>query len=557
MGWEKKNFFFFRIFLFFFSNCSSNQIYPDSNQYSLKPFDARLCKKLFRHQHDQRKFVLSALTHQNEGDVARLLASDDGRERVRELLSTSYTLNAGDSSQRFSFQRVAVPLCSMMSHVVRASCSSDGKALLNVFDRNETFVDDYIDHVRQLVARPNLLHDDGHRADKTSFEVASVLDTIEPLVGILLETLTTLTNSRADAKWTGVVETLREAVDELYEDSKQWKTTCGNVQRCWNLLKSVREQQEAEARALAAQQLHQDQVMAERLQIGVDIPLENEPLPGELRDDGPRHDNDKKLFRAIRVLPTREEVVSPIKPYLPRQKHPENASPFIAESVDRHLDVQFRLMREDMLAPVRRGVRAFVEQRPLCRLRRDEVSFTFNDESRSGDRVICSLYRNTTVTGKSCVLFLKKYIFIFYFIYLRLFFFFKRFHSRHEIGFVRQHQVRSTSVAQNSETIGAQSVLGERPRQPRATVRLASRVGVQRAVRPEIRRSKTHSTQQKHSRKQWKRGGCATIVDGAWHSNVARSRRSRPAQRLLQVAANSTDGFGRHCDTIEFDWLAA
>jgi len=71
--------------------------------------------------------------------------------------------------------------------------------------------------------------------------------------------------------------------------------------------------------------------------------------PGTLRDGGtPRHDNDFTDIRDIRIAPTHEELLCPLPPYLPvflpmaPHHHPVN-------SMQRHLDIQFRLLREEMM----------------------------------------------------------------------------------------------------------------------------------------------------------------------------------------------------------------
>lgn len=70
--------------------------------------------------------------------------------------------------------------------------------------------------------------------------------------------------------------------------------------------------------------------------------------PGSLRDGGSRHDNDSTDILDIRIAPTHEELLCPIAPYLPvclpiAPHHlPEN-------SMQRLLDIQFRLLREEMM----------------------------------------------------------------------------------------------------------------------------------------------------------------------------------------------------------------
>jgi len=69
--------------------------------------------------------------------------------------------------------------------------------------------------------------------------------------------------------------------------------------------------------------------------------------PGVIRGDGPRHDNDFVDVRDIRIAPTHEELMSRILPFLPANFFgaPHPAPP---ESMQRLLDIQFRLLREEL-----------------------------------------------------------------------------------------------------------------------------------------------------------------------------------------------------------------
>lgn len=69
--------------------------------------------------------------------------------------------------------------------------------------------------------------------------------------------------------------------------------------------------------------------------------------PGRLRVAGPRHDNDSEYIQDIRIALTSDELLCDAAPYLP---------PFDADaphhlpidSMERHLDIQFRLLREEL-----------------------------------------------------------------------------------------------------------------------------------------------------------------------------------------------------------------
>ncbi len=70
--------------------------------------------------------------------------------------------------------------------------------------------------------------------------------------------------------------------------------------------------------------------------------------PGELRPDGVRHDNDFVAIEQIRIAPTHSELFSPVAPYMPVFS-PEAPHHLPAESMERHLDIQFRLLREELM----------------------------------------------------------------------------------------------------------------------------------------------------------------------------------------------------------------
>ncbi|KAJ1300333.1 hypothetical protein OPQ81_005154 [Rhizoctonia solani] len=74
--------------------------------------------------------------------------------------------------------------------------------------------------------------------------------------------------------------------------------------------------------------------------------------PGERREKGPRHDNDKVSISDIRVAPTNNELVCQDDPFLPGN-FAEAPHVYDSKSVERLVDIQFRLLREELIAPIR------------------------------------------------------------------------------------------------------------------------------------------------------------------------------------------------------------
>ncbi|RDX40863.1 hypothetical protein OH76DRAFT_1412593 [Lentinus brumalis] len=79
--------------------------------------------------------------------------------------------------------------------------------------------------------------------------------------------------------------------------------------------------------------------------------------PGERRPAGPRHDNDFEEIRSIRIAPTHEELFSPVAPYMPVFS-PEAPHHLPLGSMERHLDIQFRLLREELISTTRSSLTA-------------------------------------------------------------------------------------------------------------------------------------------------------------------------------------------------------
>ncbi|KAF6760156.1 hypothetical protein DFP72DRAFT_1063222 [Ephemerocybe angulata] len=77
--------------------------------------------------------------------------------------------------------------------------------------------------------------------------------------------------------------------------------------------------------------------------------------PGALRRAGPRHDNDHEDIHDIRIAPTEQELICSHAPYLPANffEAPHHGP---RESMERLLDIQYRLFREEGSAPLRTSI---------------------------------------------------------------------------------------------------------------------------------------------------------------------------------------------------------
>jgi hypothetical protein len=358
-----------------------------------------MVEKEFRNQHDMRKLVLSALCKDDKDAVVAALGEDVGIARIRELMQQRFRLDAGNRADRVSFQRVAVPLCALLSNGDVANCTrtTAARKLYVAADSVARFLPDYLAICEELLANNERLLDHV-AADRTAYDPSSIGDVVEPLVGVVLQILAVLTDAPADEKWPPFLQRLSVVIAGLQCPEKQLRTIKSQFQRADSLVQRVLNEREARQIARAVFEDNENLRVAQSIAQEVEVPREVQPPPGELRDGGPRHDNDRVNFREIRVLPTAEEVLSRADSYLPLQRvgQPELASPFVASPVDRHLDVQFRLLREDMLAPVRRAVHAFIDSRPLVHASAHECHFA---RDVGQDRVSCAMFRNLAIAS--------------------------------------------------------------------------------------------------------------------------------------------------------------
>lgn len=101
--------------------------------------------------------------------------------------------------------------------------------------------------------------------------------------------------------------------------------------------------------------------------------------PGVLCSTGSRHDNDVAEIKNIRIAPTRNELICRAKPFLPANFY-DAPHHLPQESMERLLDIQFRLLREELtyvsfIVTNFQAVRVFITRAPL----RASVNLVRND----------------------------------------------------------------------------------------------------------------------------------------------------------------------------------
>ncbi|CAE6473604.1 unnamed protein product [Rhizoctonia solani] len=129
--------------------------------------------------------------------------------------------------------------------------------------------------------------------------------------------------------------------------------------------------------------------------------------PGELRVKGPRHDNDHLLIENIRIAPTHQELLCEIVPYLP-PNFPGAPHFFEEASTQRLLDIQFRLLREELIAPIRMAIQFIVsdiqsppESETKTRLSQilEAKGGRYSAQANNQDSVIFSVFTGVSFEG--------------------------------------------------------------------------------------------------------------------------------------------------------------
>ncbi|SPQ99174.1 unnamed protein product (mitochondrion) [Plasmodiophora brassicae] len=116
-----------------------------------------------------------------------------------------------------------------------------------------------------------------------------------------------------------------------------------------------------------------------------------------------RHDNDHVQIGEIRVIPTMDEIVCPVPPALPGNFQLDPKAHWLPSGPARLLDTHFRLLREDMLASMRRGIQAFLAEaqdpETAARVKTGRFRAAVQAGSRPQPDIDVFVYANACIVG--------------------------------------------------------------------------------------------------------------------------------------------------------------
>ncbi|KAI9456882.1 hypothetical protein HD554DRAFT_1839076 [Boletus coccyginus] len=362
----------------FFSLDSSSSLSPSEAHNVLKRFLSDNFK--FKSTFEVYAFLkpLNSATASNAGWtqedgqlLLQTMASQNGLQRlINIMLWPQVSTHAGNSREVLSFQRGILPILRYLSSdfVVKSTLVTSVNTLFTEVLQNLKELADTIEKSMAIVMTNRSFRDVGFGTNHPQLgaqvlaSIAGVLDEclvrFKNAVAMYPRLVTLVTNLRLwFDQWTTGIFSSPPTFDNPFQgiEIPVRDLLVNSLREKVNRLESiVNRELGKETRSDSRRNVlgGQDRTSNEGLVAALHSTYDP---PGDLRPDGPRHDNDFVDIHNIRVAPTHEELMCRVQPFLPASLF-DAPHPAPAESMQRLLDGQFRLLREELTAPLRGAV---------------------------------------------------------------------------------------------------------------------------------------------------------------------------------------------------------
>ncbi|KAG8720713.1 hypothetical protein FRC09_009099 [Ceratobasidium sp. 395] len=319
----------------------------------------------FNTTHQVYRFVSLLCTASSRNSAWTL---EEGQNHLYELVRGNGILRLGDAirfpaetDKPWSFQQGYIPILTYLSSdwVTKSRINTEVNALYGLVHNEFQVIRRTIEtHMARLIAARSFSEGNGRPlSGKQVFKVIFVT---------LFEYLTRFKDATIKHL------DLRDTVEQIARWFEEWATALKSTLRfndeCTTydedkmqlVISNIRADKERVLRIVQRERVllvhHEERPTRQRVTIeGLIASLQRNcdyDGPGERREKGPRHDNDKVAISDIRVAPTNEELVCQDDPFLPGN-FAEAPHFYDSQSVERLVDVQFRLLREELIAPIR------------------------------------------------------------------------------------------------------------------------------------------------------------------------------------------------------------
>ncbi|KAF8867865.1 P-loop containing nucleoside triphosphate hydrolase protein [Gymnopilus junonius] len=298
------------------------------------------------------------------------LTSTNGSLRIADIVNwPAVSMKAGQSREILSFQKGFLPLLRYMSSefVVKSTLMTQANHLYTIVLQNlDRFSDAIESSLEQAIKAQSFKDPTAPVSEPTDAQVFA------SIAGVLHEFLVRFKNVVANhprlaqlvkivnqrfGEWHSAISANPAAFGNSFKDLQPTvrDLLVGSMKEKIDRIASILEREEDKVNRKGRKDRkvtpsfvdHQDALVA-----ALQTTYEG---PGHLREEGPRHDNDLEDIYEIRIAPTNGELMSRLPPFLPGNffAAPHPAPP---SSMQRLLDIQFRLLREELIAPLRKAV---------------------------------------------------------------------------------------------------------------------------------------------------------------------------------------------------------
>ncbi|GEM12803.1 P-loop containing nucleoside triphosphate hydrolase protein [Rhodotorula toruloides] len=359
--------------------------------------------------------------HDASDILAEIGPAKPGVARLAEIVNKPFSTMARAWPHKLPFQRgFLVFAMYLTSDIVNNShLVMNVNAMYAVLHANLAWVPATIECIKDLMARKKVA-EAGARDSCANFEPDNFLQVFLPLAHLLHEYLSRFNDAvikcpQTEELISTLIDCFNQYSDNLLsakpifvdplskQDVSRRRFALENVKRYLDLLPRIAERTQARPFPQAAVSTSLGQTLPPGV---LSMLFEYMQMPGELRPEGPRHDNDFSDFRDIAILPTHAELTSTAPPFVPANL-PE--APHHLEGMERQLDILLRLMREDFVGPLRSAVQSLVvdlaqlgdAKNALARLLKAGGGRYRPDSAKTGDSSDLIIYRDVEFTGLS------------------------------------------------------------------------------------------------------------------------------------------------------------
>ncbi|CAB4477601.1 unnamed protein product [Rhizophagus irregularis] len=332
-------------------------------------------KKLLKtpwHQNDVRIFISSALVatdSQKAGELVMELGNDKGLERLREIMNFPMSCDAGLDDRKLSFQYVILPFLGLLTKTDITKCILKyvDAIFMLIYKNLDSFFHKKVMKMLETLVSRNYIVDNKVNVDRLFIE--EPYSFIPPSLGIFfLIIVRLLTELLRRIKEASTNETMHNIVHYLQDLTAKYKRS---LERPLISRDPLIDNLEIRKYFFAILD-NEMNIMIEMF--NTEHISETSNVPDESsNDDEKRHDNDFENISNISIIPTEEEILCEQPPNLPSLFDERHTLPNGAAKL---LDRQFRLLREDMLNPIRGGISNFLT------LLSKNYYFTLNNNGR-------------------------------------------------------------------------------------------------------------------------------------------------------------------------------